>query len=106
MRSGEAALIDLTDRTAVVTGGASGIGRACAQRLADAGARVPVVDISADAAKRVAAEIGGDHRVADLSDPRVGDTLELSPHIVVNNAGLPHVAAVHEVPPERLSPII
>ena len=42
---------ELAGRTAVVTGGASGIGRACARRLAQAGAHVIVVDISAEGAK-------------------------------------------------------
>jgi 3-hydroxybutyrate dehydrogenase len=97
---------DLTGRTAVVTGGASGIGRACAHRLADAGARVVVVDLSADAAKTVADEIGGAYVVADLADPDVVDTFDLDADIVVNNAGLQHVAPVHEFPPEVFSRIV
>ena len=59
---------DLEGRTAVVTGGASGIGRACALRLAEAGAHVVVIDISADGAKETAGEAGGEYRVTDLSD--------------------------------------
>jgi NAD(P)-dependent dehydrogenase (short-subunit alcohol dehydrogenase family) len=51
--------MELTDRVAVVTGGASGIGRALAHRFADAGARgVVVADLDSDGARAVAAAIG------------------------------------------------
>jgi 3-hydroxybutyrate dehydrogenase len=97
---------DLAGRTAVVTGGASGIGRACVRRLAEAGAHVIVVDISADGAKEAAAEAGGEFRVADLSDPGVVDDLRLTADVVVNNAGMQHVAPVHEFPAEEFSRIM
>jgi 3-hydroxybutyrate dehydrogenase len=97
---------DLAGRTAVVTGGASGIGRACVRRLAEAGAHVIVVDISADGAKEAASEAGGRHLVADLSDPDTVDALDLTADIVVNNAGLQHVAPVHEFPPEQFARIM
>jgi NAD(P)-dependent dehydrogenase (short-subunit alcohol dehydrogenase family) len=48
----------LEDRVVIVTGGASGIGRATAARLVAEGARVAVVDIDADGAAGVAAELG------------------------------------------------
>lgn len=57
------------DRVAVVTGGASGIGRSCAQRLAAAGAKVVVIDINEAAAARVAAEIGGTSHKVDVASP-------------------------------------
>ncbi|MFI6155735.1 3-hydroxybutyrate dehydrogenase [Kitasatospora sp. NPDC051170] len=91
----------LDGRTALVTGAASGIGRACAEALAEAGARVYVVDLAADPAKEVAERIGGQAIVADLADPAAVDALPDDADIVVNNAGLQHVAPVHEFPPER-----
>ncbi|MFF2328969.1 MULTISPECIES: 3-hydroxybutyrate dehydrogenase [unclassified Streptomyces] len=93
----------LAGRTALVTGAASGIGRACAQALAAAGAHVHVVDKAADAAQALAAAIGGTAWVVDLSDPDAVDTLPADADIVVNNAGLQHVAPVHEFPPDRFA---
>src|SRR5918993_3213241 len=101
-----AAGVDLTGRSALVTGAASGIGRACAQRLSRAGASVTVLDLDGDAAKKVAEGIGGEALQADLSDYEVLDNLEIDADIVVNNAGLQHVAAVEEFPPERFSMIL
>jgi 3-hydroxybutyrate dehydrogenase len=98
--------VDLTERKATVTGAASGIGRACAERLARAGAAVTVVDLDGDAAREVAQGIGGEAVQADLSDFEVLNSLEIEADIVVNNAGLQHVAAVEEFPPERFSMIL
>jgi NAD(P)-dependent dehydrogenase (short-subunit alcohol dehydrogenase family) len=60
---------------AVVTGGASGIGAACAAELADRGYLVIVVDVNADAAAQRAKAIGGVARVADVSDEHQMDKL-------------------------------
>jgi 3-hydroxybutyrate dehydrogenase len=96
----------LAGRTAVVTGGAGGIGRACAVRLARAGARVIVLDRDGEAAARVAAEIGGTAQTVDLSDLAAIDRLDPAADIVINNAGLQHVAPLHEFPPETFSLIL
>jgi 3-hydroxybutyrate dehydrogenase len=101
-----AAGVDLTGRSALVTGAASGIGRACAERLARAGASVTVLELDGDAAQKIAGEIGGGALQADLSDYDVLDGLEVDADIVVNNAGLQHVAAIEEFPPERFSLIL
>src|SRR5919112_3150212 len=69
--------VDLAGRSALVTGAASGIGHACAQRLAWAGAAVTVLDLNGDAALKVAQEIGGEAMQADLSDNGVLDSLEV-----------------------------
>ena len=101
-----AANVDLAGRSALVTGAASGIGRACAVRLARAGAAVTVLDLDGDAAKRVAGEIGGEAQQVDLSEYGALEDLEVDADIVVNNAGLQHVAPVEEFPPERFSMIL
>ncbi|MFI6265466.1 3-hydroxybutyrate dehydrogenase [Micromonospora sp. NPDC051006] len=95
--------VDLTGRTALVTGGGSGIGRACALRLAAAGAAVLVVDRNVEAAKAVAAEAGGRAEGIDLADGAVVDRLDTDVDIVVNNAGLQHVAALPDFPAERFA---
>jgi 3-hydroxybutyrate dehydrogenase len=96
----------LAGRRAMVTGGASGIGRACAVRLAEAGAAVVVVDRDAAAAEAVAAEVGGTALTVDLSDLDAVDRLDLDVDVLVNNAGLQHVAPVHEFPADRFSYIL
>ena len=94
--------VDLTGRSAVVTGAASGIGRAVAERLAMAGAAVTVLDLDGGAAERVAGEIGGEALRADLSGYGVLDSLEFEADVLVNNAGVKHVDAIEEFPPEEV----
>ncbi|MEY9952354.1 3-hydroxybutyrate dehydrogenase [Leifsonia sp. EB34] len=93
-------------RRALVTGGASGIGAACARAFAAAGAHVTVADIDGDAASRVAAEIGGDSWKVDLADTGALADLRLDADILVNNAGIQHVSPIEEFDPERFSLIL
>jgi 3-hydroxybutyrate dehydrogenase len=101
-----AATEHLAGKRALVTGGASGIGRACAVRLAAAGATVVVVDRDAEAAEKVAAEVRGTAVAVDLSDLDAVDRLDLAVDVLVNNAGIQHVAPIHEFPPDRFSFIL
>jgi 3-hydroxybutyrate dehydrogenase len=95
----------LSGRTALVTGGASGIGRAVAGRLAADGAHVIVLDRDEAGAQQAAVDVGGDYLVADLSDGASIDALGLGrdvhADILVNNAGVQHVAPVEDFDPER-----
>lgn len=90
--------MDLTGKTAVVTGGGSGFGAGIARAFAAAGARVMVADINAEAGAAVAADIGGVAQRVDVSDNTsvaglayaVSDQLgDLD--ILVNNAGITHL---------------
>lgn len=59
-----------TGRTAVVTGGASGLGKASAARIIAEGGQVSLWDLNADALKAATEEIGAAHTVAlDVADP-------------------------------------
>ncbi|MDO5619599.1 3-hydroxybutyrate dehydrogenase [Kocuria sp.] len=90
----------LAGRSAVVTGGGSGIGAACSRAFAAAGAAVTVADVNAEAAQAVAEEIGGTAWVADLSDTAALEDLELDTDILVNNAGVQRVSPIHEFDPQ------
>ncbi|MFL6124406.1 3-hydroxybutyrate dehydrogenase [Actinophytocola sp.] len=97
---------ELAGRRAFVTGAAGGIGRACAERLAAAGAAVVAVDRDADALAALTGEVEVEPVVVDLADLDAVDRLDLAVDIVVNNAGLQHVAPVEEFPPERFSHLL
>jgi len=71
--------MDVRGVSALVTGGASGLGRATARRLAAAGARVVVVDLPDSAGEQAAKELGEDaaFAAADVTDPvAVGRALD------------------------------
>jgi NAD(P)-dependent dehydrogenase (short-subunit alcohol dehydrogenase family) len=61
--------MELRGIAALVTGGGSGLGAATAERLAEAGARVAVMDLNADAAAAVASRIAGVAASGDVTDP-------------------------------------
>jgi 3-hydroxybutyrate dehydrogenase len=106
-------MADLNGRRAIVTGGASGIGRAIAEDLAAQGARVLVTDVNAAEGERVAKAVGGLFVRADMS--RKEDCDAVVSHasrewqgvdILVNNAGLQHVAPVEEFPVDTWEHIV
>ncbi|MEM9012638.1 MAG: SDR family NAD(P)-dependent oxidoreductase [Pseudomonadota bacterium] len=92
-------------RTAIVTGGGSGIGAACAEVLAAAGAHVVVTGRRAEPLEEVAARIGGQARVCDVADWAAVEAAFRAVRqetgrldILINNAGVPGpIAPVAEV---------
>lgn len=91
---------ELSGRTALVTGGASGIGAACARELAARGAHVTVADRDGDGAGALADEIGGTAWAVDLLDVHALQDVVLQTDILVNNAGVQRVAPITDFPPE------
>jgi 3-hydroxybutyrate dehydrogenase len=90
---------DLTGRTALVTGGGSGIGAACARALAGGGAHVVVIDRDAEAAEAVAIEIGGESLALDLGDLDALAARSFDADILLNNAGIQTVAPIVDFDP-------
>jgi 3-hydroxybutyrate dehydrogenase len=96
-------MADLSGRRALITGGASGIGLACAEAFAAAGAHVTIADLYGDAARAAAARLGGEAWEVDLSDTGALGDLRLDTDILVNNAGLQHVRPIPEFEPESFA---
>ncbi|MHC2999862.1 SDR family NAD(P)-dependent oxidoreductase [Microbacterium sp. HJ5] len=92
--------MDLTGASALVTGGASGLGLATARRLAASGATVTILDLPGSAGADAAAELGGSFAAADVTDPgQVAAAVEQAAsagplRVVVNCAGIAPPAKV------------
>lgn len=95
-------MFSLKNKTALITGGASGIGLAISQTFAQAGASIHILEINGELAQQVADEInanGGQAQAhtVDVSDQAqvvelIGQIAAQSPiHILVNNAGVAHI---------------
>lgn len=97
---------ELAGRNALVTGGASGIGAACARALAARGATVTVADIDAAGARAVAAELGGTAWAVDLLDVAALEDLALDTDILINNAGVQHISPIQEFSPRRFRELL
>jgi NAD(P)-dependent dehydrogenase (short-subunit alcohol dehydrogenase family) len=98
--------MQLAERTAIVTGGASGIGKATAVALADLGAEVVVTDIDEAGGGRVAEQIGGSFAVLDVADPAAWDRVVsmFGPFdIAFLNAG---IATNQGLPPTDGNPLV
>ncbi len=85
----------LQGRSAVITGGASGIGLATARRFAAEGAKVVIADLDPDTGKRAADEVGGRYVQVDVTSSDEVEALFATTHqefgsvdIAFNNAGI------------------
>ena len=98
----------MTKRIALVTGGASGIGLACAERLAADGMTVVIADMNEKAGSEHAKRLSGDFIFSDLSKRSgcrqlVDETLakHRTVHVLVNNAGFQHVSPIEDFPEDQ-----
>src|SRR4051794_28873179 len=87
-RAGKNHQPDLSGRSALITGAATGIGEACARALAGAGAKVIIADRDSERADQVATDLGGDAWSVDLLDTAGLESLSLDCDILINNAGI------------------
>lgn len=90
----------LKGKKALVTGGAGGIGRACAASLVDKGATVVLADRDAEQTSLVAEQLDAQAWIVDLADTQAFANEPLDFDIIVNNAGFQSVNPVDEFPPE------
>lgn len=97
---------DLTGKTALVTGAASGIGAAIVEAFALAGARVHAVDRDAAGLQRFADHEQVNPVVADLADLDSLTALPIDIDVLVNNAGVQHVSPIEDFPLERFDFIL
>lgn len=110
-------ITSLSGQVAIVTGGASGIGKACAEVLSEVGAVVVIADRSLEAARRVSRDIASESLPleVEVTDPSscvqmVTETIRKYGHldIAVNNAGIgnPTHSRIADLPLETWHNII
>ncbi|MFJ7339598.1 3-hydroxybutyrate dehydrogenase [Streptomyces sp. NPDC101110] len=107
----DAAPLDLGGRTALVTGAAGGIGRACTLRLAAAGAKVRAVDRDGAGLEALAGQGHGlagtvEPHVLDLTDLDAAELAAAGTDVLVNNAGIQLVRPIEEFPPEAFHTVL
>jgi 3-hydroxybutyrate dehydrogenase len=95
-------------KVALVTGAASGIGLACAERLSADGMKVVLADLNQKAGSEHAKRLGGTFVAADLGTrdgcrKLVDEALRAhgTVHVLVNNAGFQHVSPIEEFPEDQ-----
>lgn len=104
-------------KVAIITGGARGIGRACAERFLSEGAQVAIADVDADQLAKTAAELGGPDRVLavttdvaqkDQVDRLVAQTVAAFGQldVMVNNAGIAQVKDYLDITPEDFDRVL
>ncbi len=98
----------MSQKVAVITGAASGIGLAVAEALAAAGYRLVMADVNAESGKREADRLNANFVHADLSDRAACKALIDSAvakfgsvDVLINNAGIQHVSPVEDFPEDK-----
>lgn len=100
---------NLTNKTAIVTGGGSGIGKAISKTLAEQGAHVHILELNVDSAKVTKQEIekaGGSSEIHQCNVVNQENVIEVintiaaknSINILINNAGIAHIGNVENTP--------
>lgn len=100
-----------TERTALVIGGASGIGWATAKALAADGARVTVADLNGESAAARAAELGGAHAAATVDVTDEGSVAALFEQtgpldVVVATAGFSNMSLIVDMPVDQFRSVV
>ena len=113
-----AELLDLTGKSAIVTGGAAGIGQGISRRLAEAGASVLIADINGEGAKLAAKELSEAGYRAEGTTADVGDEFDVCDvideavrlfggvDILVNNAGIYPNVPLAELEPSTFDRVV
>lgn len=103
----------MQNKVAVVTGGASGIGLAVAEKLASLGCKVVIADFNSETGSKAAEQMGASFVQGDLSDAEqcrsvITQAAELhgSVDILVNNAGFQHISPIEDFPVEQWNKLI
>lgn len=93
--------VDLSGKTALITGAGSGIGYGVARVLADSGAHVLINDLSSELAGKAASQLNGRALPGDITGADFISLIsEMPVDILVNNAGFQYVAPMEDFPPE------
>lgn len=107
-----------SDRVVIVTGGANGIGKACARRFSEDGLRVVIADTDKDAGRSLALELGEEKEKALFVDCNVADRLSVNNllaetrstfgrlDILVNNAGIVSKGDILQLEPEDFEKVL
>jgi len=103
----------LSNRTAIITGAAGGIGAAISKKLSSEGANLVLVDLDGKKLSELASEIGAEKAVADVTDPeQAASTVERaiekfgSLEILVNNAGITRDGLAIRMKPEDFDAVL